>query len=78
MITLGQFFTIMDPETKIVITNEEGYPIPLTKEDTVSSLTPRSFEEMDTSYIVPLLDLEIKNVSHCSGSIRITVHIASI
>lgn len=73
MITLGQFLPIIDPETKIAIVKEDGYLVPLTKEDFTSSI-PRSFEEMDVCYIIPLLELNIKSVSHCSGFIRITIY----
>lgn len=64
MITLGQLLPSLDPVSKIIITNEEGYPVPLTKEDTVTTFSPRCFDEMDTSYIIPLLDFKIKNISH--------------
>lgn len=77
MITLGQFLPVIDPETKIAIVKEDGFPVPLTKGD-ISASIPRGFEEMDASYIIPLLDLNIKSVSHCSGFIRITIHVACI
>lgn len=64
MITLGQLLPSLDPVSKIIITNEEGYPVPLTKEDTVTTLSPRCFDEMDTSYIIPLLDFKIKIIAH--------------
>lgn len=64
MITLGQLLPSLDPESKIIITNEEGYTVPLTKEDTISTLSPRCFDEIDTSYIIPLLDFKVKSITH--------------
>lgn len=64
MITLGQFLPSLDPVSKIIITNEEGYTVPLTKEDSVLTFSPRCFEEMDTSYIIPLLDSKVKTITH--------------
>ena len=75
MITLGQLLPSLDPVSKIIITNEEGYPVPLTKEDTVTTFSPRCFDEMDTSYIIPLLDFKIKNISHHSEFLEIVIHI---
>jgi hypothetical protein len=71
MITLGQLLPSLDPVSKIIITNEEGYPVPLTKEDTVTTLSPRCFDEMDTSYIIPLLDSKVKTISHHSEFLEI-------
>ena len=71
MITLGQLLPTLDPESKIIITNEEGYTVPLTKEDSVTTFNPRCFDEMDTSYIIPLLDFKIKTISHHSEFLEI-------
>ena len=75
MITLGQLLPSLDPVSKIVILNEEGYPVPLTKEDTVTTLSPRCFDEIDTSYIIPLLDFKIKTITHHTGFLEISIHI---
>lgn len=71
MITLGQLLPSLDPESKITITNEEGYPVPLTKEDTVTTFSPRCLDEMDTSYIIPLLDSKVKTITHHSEFLEI-------
>lgn len=71
MITLGQLLPSLDPESKITITNEEGYPVPLAKEDSVLTFSPRCFDEMDTSYIIPLLDSKIKTISHHTECLEI-------
>ena len=75
MITLGQLLPSLDPVSKIIITNEEGYLVPLTKEDTVSTIIPRCFGEMDTSYIIPLLDFKVKTISHHAEFLEIVLHI---
>lgn len=75
MITLGQLLPSLDLMSKIIITNEEGYPVPLTKEDTISTLSPRCFEEMDTSYIIPLLDFKVKSITHHTEFLEIVLHI---
>lgn len=64
MITLGQLLPSLDPVSKIIIINEEGYPVPLAKEDTISTIIPRCLDEMDTSYIIPLLDSKVKTITH--------------
>lgn len=71
MITLGQLLPSLDPVSKIIITNEEGYPVPLTKEDSTTTFSPRCFDEIDTSYIIPLLDSKIKTISHHSECLEI-------
>ena len=71
MITLGQLLPSLDPVSKIVILNDEGYPVPLTKEDTVTTFSPRCFDEMDTSYIIPLLDSKVKTITHYSEFLEI-------
>lgn len=73
MITLGQLLPSLDPVSKIIITNEEGYPVPLTKEDSVTTFSPRCFDEMDTSYIIPLLDSKIKTISHHSEFLEVVI-----
>jgi len=75
MITLGQLLPSLDPVSKIIITNEEGYPVPLTKEDTISTIIPRCFDEMDTSYIIPLLDSKVKTITHHTEYLEIVLHI---
>lgn len=75
MITLGQLLPSLDPMSKIIITNEEGYLVPLSKEDTISTLSPRCFDEMDTSYIIPLLDFKVKTISHNAEFLEIVLHI---
>lgn len=76
MITLGQLLPSLDPAAKIIIINEEGYLVPLTKNDTVSTLSPRCFEEMDTSYIIPLLDCKVKTIKHFAEFLEIVLHIS--
>lgn len=73
MITLGQLLPSLDPVSKIIITTEEGYPVPLTKEDTVTTFNPRCFEEMDTSYIIPLLDSKVKTITHHTEFLEIVI-----
>lgn len=75
MITLGQLLPSLDPESKIIITNQYGYTVPLTKEDSVTTFNPRCFDEIDTSYIIPLLDFKIKTISHHSEFLEIVIHI---
>lgn len=75
MITLGQLLSSLDPVSKIIIINEEGYPVPLTKEDSVTTFNPRCLDEMDTSYIIPLLDSKIKTISHHTEFLEIVLHI---
>lgn len=75
MITLGQLLPSLDPVSKIIITNEEGYLVPLTKEDSVSNISPRCFGEMDTSYIIPLLDFKVKTITHHTEFLEIVLHI---
>lgn len=73
MITLGQLLPVIDPESKIVILNDEGYPVPLTKEDSVTTFNPRCFDEIDTSYIIPLLDFKIKTIMHHSEFLEVVI-----
>ena len=76
MITLGQLLPSLDPESKIIMINEEGYLVlPLTKEDTVTTFNPRCFDEIDTSYIIPLLDSKVKTITHHTEYLEIVLHI---
>lgn len=77
MITLGQLLPSLDPESKIIMINEEGYLVlPLAKEDKISTIIiPRCFEEMDTSYIIPLLDSKVKTITHHTEYLGIVLHI---
>lgn len=76
MITLGQLLPSLDPESKIIIINEEGYLVlPLAKEDTISTIIPRCLDEMDTSYIIPLLDSKVKTITHHTEYLEIVLHI---